>query len=77
MSEMKYMIERYKEIHHIRIEIEKYIRIAGHTRVYRNRGKRPRCGTPFFNVEFREIVDLYRASCRCFPVEPESGQGIG
>ena len=74
-SKVEYMKERYRKIHNIKYEKGQDIGIATYIRVYRNEGKL-RCGTPFFNVEFRVIACLYHFFCQ-LPAVLECGQDIG
>lgn len=74
-SRVKYMKERYREVHSGKHGSEQDIELAAYIRGYRNREK-TRCGTLFFNVEFRGIAYLCQSFCRQFAV-PDYGQGIG
>ena len=60
------MRNRYKKTYRIRSKIEQYIGNFGHTRVYRKEGQIPRCGTPFFNVDFRGNLKAFRFFCQSF-----------
>ncbi len=68
------MEERNRGIHGIKYKVVQNINPA-HIRGYRNREK-TRCGTLFFNVEFRGIAYLCQSFCRQFAVS-DYGQGIG
>ena len=85
-SELKYMKERYKEMHNIKYEKELDIGSAAHIRVYRNRGKNLIAVHPFLmsNLEaiLAFVVFLVACCLRCrspvkilveviqFPVKP-------
>ena len=69
------MKERYREVHSGKHGSEQNIELAAYIRGYRNREK-TRCGTLFFNVEFRGIVCVYQVYCLLSAVL-DYGQDIG
>ena len=68
------MEERNRGIHGIKYKVVQNINPT-HIRGYRNREK-TRCGTLFFNVEFRGIVCFYQVYCLLSAVL-DYGQDIG
>lgn len=71
---VRYMEERNRGIHGIKYKVVQNINPA-HIRGYRNREK-TRCGTLFFNVEFRGIGYFCQSFCRQLAVL-DYGQDIG
>ena len=72
---VKYMKKQYNKIHSIKYKRKQNKGFVAYIRGYRNREK-TRCGTLFFNVEFRGIAYFYQVFCQQI-VAPDCGQNIG